>query len=226
MFSLSYLTDEISTDFDSGLLTGMILIDLRKAFGTINYELLVEKMSSLGFSNHSIKWFKSYLSNRSFPVSTKNKHSSIAKINFGIPQGSILGLLLFSLYVNDMNQAADCDLFLNADGTCLVYQHKNVSKTNQNLSNFFLLSICDWFVDNKLSIHLEEDKTKGIPFGTNYKFAKVGSLDIRYTIHINPNLGGLLRDWLCSGGGELHPCLKLVKIMLEIRNVIHKYTYI
>ena len=109
--SLSYLTNRILTGFDSGLLTGMILIDLQKAFDTINHDILLKKMASLRFSNHSIKWFQSYLSGR-FRVKFKNKYSSTAKIECGAPQGSILGPLLFLLYVNDMKQAVDFDLFL------------------------------------------------------------------------------------------------------------------
>ena len=87
----------------------------------------------IGFSNHSIKWFQSYLSNKSFRVNIKSKYSSTAKIECGVPKGSILGPLLFLLHVNDMKQAVDCDLFLYADDSCLVYQHKDVSKIEQNL---------------------------------------------------------------------------------------------
>ena len=76
--SLSYLTNKIMTGFDSGLLTGMILIDLQKAFDATNHDILLRKMASLGFSNHSIKWFQSYLSNRSFRVNIKSKDSSTA----------------------------------------------------------------------------------------------------------------------------------------------------
>ena len=97
-------------------------------------------------------------------MNIKNKYSSAAKIECGVRQGSILGPLLFFLYVNDMKQAVDCDLFLYADDSCLVYQHKDVSKTEQNL-NKFSSNICDWFVDNKLSIHFGEGK-KCILFGT------------------------------------------------------------
>ena len=64
--SLSYLTNKILTDFDSGLLTGMIFMDLQKAFDSINHDILLRKMASLGFSNGSIKWFQLYLSHRSF----------------------------------------------------------------------------------------------------------------------------------------------------------------
>ena len=112
---LSYLTDKIRTGFDCGLLTGMILIDLQKAFDTINHNILLKKMSSIGFSSQSITWFGSYLSNRRFQVNIKNKYSNVANINCGVPQGSILGPLLFQIYVNDMPHVADCELFLYAD---------------------------------------------------------------------------------------------------------------
>ena len=83
-----------------------------------------------------------------------------------------------------MKQAVDCDLFLYADDSCLVYQHKDVSKIEQNLNKNFS-NICDWFVDNKLSIHFGEDKTKCILFGTKQKLNKTGSRTIRHgTIQI------------------------------------------
>ena len=177
--SLSYLTNKIMTGFDSGLLTGMILIDLQKAFDTINHDILLKKMASLGFSNHSIKWFQSYLSGRRFRVNIKNKYSSTAKIECGVPQGSILGHLLFLLYVNDMKHAVDCDLFLYADDSCLVYQHKHVSKIEQILNKIFP-NMCDWFVVKKLSIHFGEEETNFILFGTKQKPNNTGGLNIRH----------------------------------------------
>ena len=110
--SLSYLTDKILTGFDSGLLTGMILIDLQKAFDTINHDILLRKMASLGFSNHSIMWFQSYLSNRSFRVNIKSKYPSTAKIEYSVPQGSILGPLLFLLYVTLSEKCRNTEYFM------------------------------------------------------------------------------------------------------------------
>ena len=107
-------------------------------------------------------------------MNIKNKHSSTAKIECGVPQVSILGHLLFLLSVNDMKQAVNCDLFLYTDDSCLVYQHNDVSKIEQNLRKNFS-DICDWFFDNKLSIHFGEDKTKCILFGTKQKLNKTDS---------------------------------------------------
>ena len=72
-FCLSYLTDKISKGFDSGLLTGMILIDLQKVFDTIDHNILLLKMPSLGFSREVIDWYKSYLSSRKFHVNVHDK---------------------------------------------------------------------------------------------------------------------------------------------------------
>ena len=150
-------------------------------------------MSALRFSDRSINWFKSYLSNRSFQVNVQGKYSCIAKIDCGVPQGSILGPLLFLLYVNDMKQAVDCDLFLYADDSCLVYQHKDVKEIERNLNKNFS-DVCDWFVDNKLSIHLGEDKTKCILFGTKHRLNKVSGHIEQY--HMVPYLGCLLDETL------------------------------
>ena len=100
--SLSYLANGILTGFDLGLQTGMILIDLQKAFDTINHDILLNKMFSLGFSNHSTKWFQSHLSGRRFRVNIKNKYSSTAKIECGVQQESIIRPSLFLLHVNDL----------------------------------------------------------------------------------------------------------------------------
>ena len=141
-------------------------------------------MPALRFSDRSINWFQSCLSNRSFIVNVQGKYSCIAKIDCGVPQGYILGPLLFLLYVNDMKQAVDCDLFLYADDSYLVYQHKEVKEIERNLNKNFS-NVCDWFVDKKLSIHFREDKTKCILFGPKHRLNKVNSLEIKYgEIHI------------------------------------------
>ena len=119
---LYFLNGKILKGFNDGLVTGMILIDLRKSFDTINHDILLKKLSIIGFSDHTVKWFQSYLSNRKFMVNLENSFSEVSSISCGVPQGSILGPLLFLIYANDIPMAVKCDLFLYADDTCLVFQ--------------------------------------------------------------------------------------------------------
>ena len=114
---LTFLHDKILKGFDKGLMTGMILVDLQKAFDTIDHDMLLKKLSAIGFSNHTIGWFKSYLSisNRLFRVNLENCYSDPSNITCGVPQGSILGPLLSLMYVNDMPQSVKSNLFLYAD---------------------------------------------------------------------------------------------------------------
>ena len=103
---LSFLTDKSLEVFDKGLLTGMIIIDLQKAFNTTDHEILLPKVKAIRFSESTIKWFKSYLSKRKFLVNIENKLSDLGKISCGLQQGSILWSLLLLIYVNDMPQTA------------------------------------------------------------------------------------------------------------------------
>ncbi len=165
---LSYLNDFILKGTENGLLTGMILIDLQKAFDTIDHEILLEKMVFFGFSESVITWFRSYLDNRKFFVSIGKEYSDPGDLICGVPQGSILGPLLFLLYINDMPGSTNCELLLYADDTCLLFQDKDSTKIQIALTKNFN-ALCDWFIDNKLSIHLGEDKTKCILFSGKHR---------------------------------------------------------
>ena len=126
---LSYLSDKILEGFDNDLFfTGMILIDLEKAFDIIDHNILLEKLKAIDFCDNAVNWFHSYLTDREFLASIENKYSVISKISCGVPQGSILGPLLFLIYVNDMKQAVSSDLLIYADDSCLVFQHKHVTE--------------------------------------------------------------------------------------------------
>ena len=121
-------------------------------------------MECIGFKESVIKWFQSYLSNRKFFVTLENVFSDAGLINCGVPQGSILGPLLFLIYINDLPQALnETGSYLYADDTCIFYQDKDVEKIERVLNKEFS-SLCEWFIDNKLSIHFGDDKTKTIFF--------------------------------------------------------------
>ena len=159
--------------------TGTILIDLQKVFDTISHKILLDKLLPIDFLKNTINWYEAYLVERHFIVKVRNRVLKLAHISCGVPQGSILGPLLFLIYVNDMSQAVECDLYLYADDSCLLFQHKNVTEIKKQLTKDFS-NICDWFVDNKLSIHFGEDKTKSILFSSKRNLKLVEELDIRY----------------------------------------------
>ena len=95
--------------FDNGVYTGMVLINLQKGFDMINHKILIDKLLPIGFSKNTIIWYESYLAERHLTAEVGNRISKFLKILSGGAQGSILGPLLFLIYVNDMNQAVECD---------------------------------------------------------------------------------------------------------------------
>ena len=157
----------------------MILIDLQKAFDTINHEILLGELLLIVFSKNVISWYESYLVEHHFTVEVANRVSIFTNISCGVLQDSILGPLLFLIYVNDMSQAVECDLYLYADDSCLLFQYKCVTEIKKQLMKNFS-NTCNWFVDNKLSIHFGEDKTKSILFSSKCNSKLVEELDIRY----------------------------------------------
>ena len=167
-FCLSYLNDKSLKSFDKGLMTGMILIDFQMAFDTIDHDILLLKLYAIDFLNYIVNWFQSSFSNRSSLVNFANSFSQPVSVSCSVPQGCILGTLLFLVNVNDMYQAVKCDIFLYADDRCLVFQHKYINKIENQLHEDFY-NICDWFVDNNLSIHFGENKTKSILFASKSK---------------------------------------------------------
>ena len=96
-----------------------------------------------------------------------------------MPQRSILGPLLFLIYVNNMSQAVKSNLFLCAADSCLMYQHRDVNEIEKQLNKDFE-NICDWFVDNKLKIQFGEDKAKSILFASKGKIKIARKLNVKY----------------------------------------------
>ena len=112
----------------------MILIDLQKAFDPIDHEILLQKLKAITFSESIIEWFKSYVSERMFLINIENELSEFGKISCGEQEGSILGPLLFLIYINNMPQAVSSTLLLYVDDSCILYQHKDVMKTERRLN--------------------------------------------------------------------------------------------
>ena len=172
---LIHLNDFIKSEISLGRYVGMILIDLRKAFDTVNHSIMCQKLEAIGFDNLTVKWFQSYLQNRTQLVSVNGVSSDKLNISCGVPQGSVLGPLLFNLYINDMETSVTCKLMLYADDAALLVTHKDVTVVENSLSNN-LYSLSNWLILNKLSLHL--GKTQSILFASKRKLKLHSSLNI------------------------------------------------
>jgi retron-type reverse transcriptase len=172
--ALIELIDQITNSIDKNKTTIGIFIDLRKAFDTINHELLLKKLDTYGIRGIVNGWVKSYLSNRDQYVKYNGTNSDKLEVLCGVPQGSILGPLLFILFINDLCNVSELiNFILFADDTNLFASGNNVEKLCRNI-NRELVNLNDWFMLNKLSLNVQ--KTNFILFGKTNKL-KV-SIDI------------------------------------------------
>lgn len=153
----------------------MVLLDLQKAFDTVNHGLLLGKMKALGLNDLSVRWIASYLTGRDQKVEVNGSMSDARQIDCGVPQGSVLGPLLFLLYINDMSDACSCNLFLYADDATLLISHKELN-TLQRMLGEELSKISNWLSDNRLSLHL--GKTESILFGSKPRLRKAPRLKV------------------------------------------------
>ena len=147
---LLHLTDYIRLQTDQGNYTGMVLLDLQKPFDTVDHTILLDKLKAMGLNDTGINWFHSYLTDRSQFVNIGDTMSSPGLITCGVPQGSILGPLLFLVYVNDMVSAVKCKLLLYADDSALLVSGKDITKIEKELGSE-LEAVSDWLRDNKLT---------------------------------------------------------------------------
>ena len=165
--ALIELVDKITTAIDEGKYTIGIFLDLSKAFDTINHQILINKLEHYGIRGTCQKWFKNYLSNRKQIVKYNQTKSEEMTIKSGVPQGSILGPLLFLLYINDIQNCSKLiSIILFADDTTISYSHKCLKTLNKTIQ-LELDKISNWLNVNKLSINIS--KTKFIVFRSSKK---------------------------------------------------------
>ena len=223
--ALIKIIDELLFNLDNNV-SGMVLIDYRKAFDMVDHDLLITKLKAYGIINQELKWCHSYLSNRKQTVRLGRKMSSEVFMKQGVPQGSILGPLFFIIFINDLPIHVTSQLDLYADDTIITdsADFRNLSDLERSLNNSVSEIQC-WADTNKLP--LNESKTKVLMI-TGKRLASrihdeltvtVGSNKILDNVD-NTTLLGLEIDSSLSFDGHVEKvCKKLASCIAILRKI-------
>ena len=202
--ALMSLTETIRAALDSSNFACCIFVDFQKAFDTVDHDILTKKLEHYGVRGLANKWFKSYLTNRKQYVSVNGFHSKTEIMKYGVPQGSVLGPLLFLIYINDLRNAIAHSIVHHfADDTNLLYVHKDL-RIIQNRLNKDLKSLVTWLRANKIS--LNASKTEMLIFRDPRK-----KLNFDLKIKIN--------------GKRITPCRSVKYLGLYIDNHLNWHTH-
>ena len=174
------LLDNIRAEVDKGHLVGAVFIDLSKAFDTISHDILLKKLSGFGVKNKELGWFTDYLFMRDQSVFINDQLSEPFKLLSGVPQGSILGPLLFLIFFNDFKECLkNCSEIEYADDTVIYLSDKSFhiieNKLLEDMEN-----VSKYFDENNLIINLSKGKTESMLFGTSKRLSNTNELDIFY----------------------------------------------
>ena len=152
------LIDKINNSIEKNHFTQGVFIGLSKAFDTVDHYILITKLKQYEIQGNNIRWFESHLSNRKQYIAYNNKSAAFKDMTCAVPQGSILGPLLFLIYVNDLPNVSNMlDPIMFADDTNLFFSSSNI-KTFFAIVNHELEKISLWFIANRLSLNVEKTK--------------------------------------------------------------------
>ena len=180
---MMHLLDTVGDAINENEYTLAIFCDLSRAFDMVPIDLLLKKLESNGIRGTSLKWFESYLRDRVQYVKVGNSNSSCQNVKSGVPQGSVMGPILFLIFFNDLPCSTLLKVLLFADDTTLIASGKNLSEL-VNFMNHELKKISAWFRANQMVLH--PDKTKFTIFHS--KPSNIPWDDIKIFIDENENL--------------------------------------
>lgn len=151
-----YFVEKIKLKLDNGSAVGAVFLDLKKAFDTVNYNVLLSKLSNLNFSDTAMKWMESYLTIRRHSTRVGNKMSSFSNCTVGVPQGSVLGPLLFSLYVNDLPLVCpQVDTLMYADDTVILAHGRDRHEVATKLT-VAMAKIATWLSGSCMTLNVSK----------------------------------------------------------------------
>ena len=165
---------------DKGHVIALALLDLSKAFDSINHSILLNKLQSIGFDHASIELISSYLSNRQQIVNINGINSDWLNVIRGVPQGTVLGPLLFNIYVNELSKVTNCRITQYADDTCIFVSGKNARLICQELSEG-INSVIDFLEEHELMINVQKTKFMILGAKANINRAQDISIQVRGT---------------------------------------------
>ena len=150
------LINKCTSALDSKLYTVVVFLDLARAFDTVDRDIMIKKLYSVGIRGMAGDWFKSYLRDRKMYVDVNGHHSGEAGMNLGLPQGSVTSPYLFGLYVNDMHRCSDKLSFVHfADDTTVFMSGDDLTILCQDI-NSELVKVTEWLRSNRLSLNVDK----------------------------------------------------------------------